>query len=155
MKSVLTRLVTCAALVATVSLVTACGGEVPGPEAEIRAWVDAMQEDAENERRREILSRISEGYTDRRGNDKEAINNILRAWFLRRDGITMLVSIEDVEVIAETAAKVRLTVGMAGMGADRFGVSADAYRFELELGDGNDGWELLSARWGELGASLE
>ena len=159
MKTVPTRLarriLLTLALAATAPLVTGCGGEEIGPEAEIRAWVDAMQEDAENERRRDILSRISEGYTDRRGNDKEAINNVLRAWFLRKDGITMLVSVEDIEVIADTAANVRLTVGMAGTGAGMFGISADAYRFELELGDSDDGWELLSARWGELGAPLE
>ena len=101
-----------------------------------------------------MLSRIAEGYTDSRGNDREDINNTLRVWFLRRDGITLLVNIEDIEVIADTAARVRLTVGMAGTAEGTFSFSADAYRFELELGDGDDGWELLSARWGELGQPL-
>lgn len=159
MKTASTRIVERAPIVSTLLTATilaaGCGGDEVGPEAEIRAWIEAMQDDAENERRREILSRISEGYTDRRGNDKESINNALRAWFLRKDGITTLVNIEDIEVVADTAANVRLTVGMAGTGAGRFGISADAYRFELELGDGDDGWELLSARWGELGAPME
>ncbi|MEO1203327.1 MAG: hypothetical protein AAFX10_11500 [Pseudomonadota bacterium] len=144
-----------AALLATAVFLTGCGGEQAGPEAEIRAWIAAMQDDVENERRRDILSRVADDYTDRRGNDKEAINNVLRAWFLRKDGITTLVSIDDIEVIADTAANVQLTVGMAGTGADMFGISADAYRFELELGDGDDGWELMSARWGELGTPLK
>jgi hypothetical protein len=149
------RAVVVSTLLAATAVVSGCGGDQVGPEAEIRAWVAAMQDDAENERRREILSRISEGYADRRGNDKDSINNVLRAWFLRKDGITTLVNIEDIEVIADTAANVRLTVGMAGTGAGTFGILADAYRFELELGDGDDGWELLSARWGELGAPPE
>ena len=155
MKSASTRIGILLALTLVTGLVAGCGGERIGPEAEIRAWVDAMQEDAENEKRRQIMARIAEGYTDARGNDWERINGTLRVWFLKRDGITLLVNIEEIDVIAETAANVVLTVGMAGTGAGVFGISADAYRFELELSDGDDGWELLSARWGELGKPLE
>jgi len=154
MKSALTRIMSSVALVLVTMAVTACGGERIGPEAEIREWIDAMQQDAEEERRRSIIKRIAEGYTDARGNSRDHIDGMLRAWFLRRDGITLLVNIEEIEVIADTAANVRLTVGMAGTGAGVFGISADAYRFDLELGADDDGWELLSARWGELGATL-
>jgi hypothetical protein len=143
------------ALLTIVLGVASCGGEHLGPEAEIRAWVDAMQQDAEDEKRRSIIDRIAEGYADGRGNSRDDIDRMLKLWFLRRDGITLLVNIEDIEVIADTAANVRLTVGMAGTGAGVFGISADAYRFELELGAGGGDWELLSARWGELGVPLE
>lgn len=155
MRSAPTPIVRLGVLLTIALLVTACGGERIGPEAEIRAWVDAMQQDAEDERRRSIMKRIAEGYADGRGNSRDDIDGMLRVWFLRRDGITLLVNIEDIEVIADTAANVRLTVGMAGTGAGVFGVSADAYRFELELVAGEDDWELLSARWGELGGTLE
>ena len=153
MTSTLTRIGIAVLVLATMTA-AGCGGERIGPEAEIRAWVDAMQQDAEQEKRRSIMARIADGYTDGRGNRKSDIDGTLRVWFLRRDGITLLVNIEDIEIIADTAAKVRLTVGMAGTGAGVFGISADAYRFELELGRGDDDWELLSARWGELGEGL-
>lgn len=151
----LTRMTILPACLIAGLLAAGCGGDDVGPEAEIRAWVDAMQQFAENEERRKILARIADGYTDGRGNSRDDINNTLRLWFLRHDGITLLVKIEDIEVIAETAARVQLTVGMAGTGGGTLGFSADAYRFELELGDGDDGWELLSARWGELGQPLK
>ena len=151
----LTRMTVLPTCVIAVLLAAGCGADDVGPEAEIRAWVDAMQQYAEQEERRKILARIADGYADGRGNSRDDINNTLRVWFLRHDGITLLVNIEDIEIIAETAASVQLTVGMAGAGAGTFGISADAYRFELELGDGGDGWELLSARWGELGQPLK
>jgi hypothetical protein len=132
-----------------------CGGKREGPEAEIRAWLDEMQAAAEDERRGDIVDRIAEGYTDTRGNSRDQIDNTLRALFFRSDGITLFVDVEEIEVFAETAAEVRLTVAMAGTGAGAFGISADAYRFELELGYTGSDWELLSARWGELGESLK
>lgn len=155
MRSALTPIALPGALIMIALAAAGCGGERIGPEAEIRAWVDAMQQDAEEEKRRSIIKRIAEGYTDGRGNGRDDIDGMLRVWFLRRDGITLLVNIEDIEIIADSAANVRLTVGMAGTGGGIFGISADAYRFELELGVGDDDWELLSARWGELGDPLE
>jgi hypothetical protein len=151
MRSILTR---GAALVLIATGLTGCGETRAGPEAEIRAWIDEMQAAAEDERRRDIVARIAEGYTDGRGNSREDVDNTLRGWFFRTDGITLLVDVEDIEIIADTAARVRLMVGMAGTGVGAFGISADAYRFELELGYTGDDWELLSARWGELGQPL-
>jgi hypothetical protein len=43
---------------------------------------------------------------------------------------------------------------MAGRNDGVLGFSADAYKFELELErDGNE-WQLISARWGELGKEM-
>jgi hypothetical protein len=33
-------------------------------------------------------------------------------------------------------------------------LSADAYRFELELEKQDEGWRLIGARWGEVGQPL-
>ena len=155
MRSIGTRVAACAVIALTTIGLAGCGEQRAGPEAEIRAWIDEMQAAAEDERRRHIVSHIAEGYTDGRGNSRDDIDNTLRALFFRADGITLLIDIEDITVMADTAATVSLTVGMAGTGVGAFGFSADAYRFELELVYTGDDWELLSARWGELGESLE
>ena len=136
-------------------LLVACGGERSAPEEEIRAWIDAVHQAAEDKDRRAIVERISEAYTDGRGNSREDIENTLRVMFLRQGTIVLLPTIDSIEVIDGTAANVAVTVGMAGTNQGALGLSADAYRFELELERGDSDWLLISARWGELGTQPE
>ena len=96
----------------------------------------------------------SESYADARGNERSDIENLLRIYFLRQQKIALLTSIEQITVYADTAAKIELTVGMAGINDSVLGLSADAYRFELELEKDADEWLLISARWGELGEEM-
>ncbi len=138
-----------------VVLLAACGGESSAPEDEIRAWVDAVHVAAEEKDRRAIIERISEAYVDGRGNSRDDVENMLRVMFLRQDTIVLLPSIDSIEIIDGTVADVELTVGMAGTNQSVLGLSADAYRFELELERGNSDWTLISARWGELGTQPE
>jgi hypothetical protein len=44
---------------------------------------------------------------------------------------------------------------MAGTNDGVLGFSADAYRFELELEKDGDDWQLIAARWGELGDEIK
>ncbi len=110
---------------------------------------------AEEKDRRAIIERISEAYVDGRGNSRDDVENMLRVMFLRQDTIVLLPSIDSIEIIDGTVADVELTVGMAGTNQSVLGLSADAYRFELELERGNSDWTLISARWGELGTQPE
>ena len=136
-------------------LLVACGGERSEPEEEIRAWIDAMHMAAEAKDRRAMMDRISESYVDGRGNSREDIENTIRLIFLRQATISVFPTIDSIEVIDGTAANVELTVGMAGTNQSALGLSADAYRFELELERGDSDWMLISARWGELGTQPE
>jgi hypothetical protein len=112
------------------------------------------EEAAEAKERRALIGMISPDYTDARGNERSDIENILRAYFFRQNSISLLINIEDVRLIAGSAAEIDLTVGMAGQNDGVFGFSADAYRFEMELMKEGDDWLLISARWGELGEEL-
>lgn len=140
--------------VAGLLVLAACGGDDSSPESEIRAWVAAMQSAAEEKNRGDLLDGISTAYTDTRGHSRDDINDLLRVYFLRQNTIALLTSIDEVRVIGETAAEVELTVGMAGTNDRALGISADAYRFELELENDGDDWLLISARWGALGDPL-
>ena len=113
-----------------------------------------VEEAAEAKERRELISMISPDYTDSRDNERPDIENMLRAYFFRQNSISLLTNIEDVRLIADSAAEIELTVGMAGQNDGVFGLSADAYRFEMELMKEGDDWLLISARWGELGDEL-
>jgi hypothetical protein len=97
---------------------------------------------------------LAENYADTRGNDRNAIDQTLRFWFLRQDSIVLISNIEDIRISGETAALVTLTAGMAGSNDAAFGFTADAYRFELELESDGDEWLLVAARWGELGQKV-
>ena len=79
---------------------------------------------------------------------------MLRAYFFRQNRIGLLTRIEEITVYDDTAAKIVMTVGMAGTNDGVLGFSADAYRFALELEKPADEWQLIAARWGELGHEL-
>lgn len=129
----------------------ACSGE-RGPEEQVRAWIDTGVEAAENKSRRDLVAMISPAYVDARGNSRADIENMLRLYFLRAQTVSLLPHISDVRLVADGVAEVELTVGMAGATDSVLGFSADAYRFELELERDGDDWQLISARWAEIGA---
>ncbi|MDH3362567.1 MAG: hypothetical protein OEM50_06945 [Gammaproteobacteria bacterium] len=135
-------------------LLCACGGPSAGPEEELREWVSRGVTAAENGERRILVGMISPAYADARGNDRDRLENILRAYFLRMSNIRLLTAIDEINVIGDSAAELLLTVGMAGTHDGVLGFSADAYRFSLELENDGDEWVLISARWGELGEEL-
>ena len=139
---------------ACIVVLSACGGPEAGPEEQVRQWLARGEEAAEAKERRALIGMISPDYTDTRGNDRPDIENILRAYFFRQNSISLLINIEDVRLIADSAARIDLTVGMAGQNDGVLGFSADAYRFEMELMKEGDDWLLISARWGELGEEL-
>ena len=97
---------------------------------------------------------ISEAYADASGNERGDIENMLRVYFLRQHKIGLLTKIEEITIYDDTAAKLNMTVGMAGTNDGVFGFSADAYSFELELEKNGDDWQLIAARWGEIGDEL-
>ena len=133
---------------------SACGGPAAAPEEQLRAWVTAGAVAAKDKNRRELVSMVSESYADARGNGRDDIDNLFRVYFLRQQKIALLTSIDQITVYDDTAAKIEMTVGMAGMNDSVLGLSADAYRFELELEKDTDEWQLISARWGELGEEM-
>lgn len=145
----LTRTLCALTLVALV--LGGCSEPASEPEEELRAWVaDGMEAAREKERRR-LVGMISSSYADARGNERGDIENLLRVYFLRMSNIQLLSTIEEITVYDDTAAKILMTIGMAGTHGGVLGFSADAYRFEFELEKESDDWQLIAARWGELG----
>lgn len=153
MMALLTRIASRSAPVVLAVSLAGCSGEQVGPEAELRAWVDEVHKAAEAKDRGAILDRISPAYADARGNSRDDVSDMLRLYFLRANRVEFVPAIDSIDVMAGTAADVALTVGMAGTDHGRFALRADAYRFELELEFADGDWQLISARWAELGQS--
>ena len=153
MRNSLTRALFTACLFALTA--SGCGGEPKSaPEEELRAWVDAGLEAAEAKERRRLVGMVSPAYTDSRGNERSDIEELLRFYMFRQNRIALLPDIEEITVYDDTAAMIVMTVAMAGTNDSILGFSADAYRFAFELEKDGDEWQLISARWGELGDEL-
>lgn len=135
-------------------LAAGCGGGADTPEEEVRAWVAAAEEEAEARDRRALIKRVADGYIDGRGNNRDSVDKLFRYYFLRQQSVVLLSNIETIEVFGDTAAEVALTVGMAGSSGG-LNLSADAWRFELELEKREGDWLLIGARYGALGEELQ
>jgi hypothetical protein len=132
----------------------ACGEPPAPPEEALRAWLSAAELEAEAKDRGALVERISEAYTDTRGNSRADLDRLFRLLFLRQNSVSLLVDIETINVLGDSAAEIELKVGMAGANSSILGFSADAYRFELDLHLEDEQWKLIGARWGELGGQL-
>ncbi len=140
-----------AAAAALCACMTGCQ-DLPGaPEEAVREWVRQGTELAREKNRRGLLDMVSRDYADARGNDREAIGELLRFYFLRTGTVALVTRIESLQVVRDSAAELTLIAGMAGTNEGVFGFSADAYRFEMELERRSGDWLLIGARWGELG----
>lgn len=144
----------CVIAVVLSSLLGACGGPGVGVEEQVRQWVSSAEEAAEARERRALLDLISPAYQDGHNYDRDDIDEMLRAYFLRRTSVELITSIDEVRLYGDSAAEIDLTLGLAGANDGVFGFSADAYNFQLELVlDGSD-WLLIAARWSALGGDL-
>ena len=141
-------------VVLLVCVAQGCSEPASAPEEELRAWVDRGIDAAEAKERRQLMGMVAKAYVDARGNERDDIDGLLRVYFLRQNNITLLPKIEEITIYDETAGKIVMTVGMAGTNDGVLGFSADAYRFALELEKDANEWQLISARWGELGDEL-
>ncbi len=136
------------------ALLSACGGPSAGPEEALHHWVANAKTAAEDLDRRSLIATISENYADARGNDRDAIDKLLRFYFLRQKAVVLVMKIDEMRIIDDTAAEILLTVAGVGTTSRALGVNADAYQFSLELEMDDDEWMLIGARWGELGQKL-
>ncbi len=123
----------------------------PAPEQAVRARVNDAAAAFEAGDRRKLLGMISGNYADSRGHERDDIDRLLRLHFLRNPEPTVAAKIDDVTIIADTAAGVSLTAGMVGDDGGTFGFRADAWNLELELEKDGDDWLLIGARWSGLG----
>jgi len=137
----------CASLVA-------CGAPASEPEEALRQWVADAEAAAEDRDRRGLVAMVSENYADGRGNNRDAVNNLLRLYFLRQKSVVLVMKIDELTVIDETAAQLLVTAAGVGTTTRALGVNADSYQFSLELEKSDDEWMLIGARWGEPGQEL-
>ncbi len=136
------------------ALLLACGGPPTGSEEALRQWIADAEAAAEDLDRRGLVAMVSDSYADARGNDRDAVSRLLGFYFLRQKSVILVMKIDSLTVIDETAAEILVTAAGAGTTTRSLGLNANAYQFSLELEKDDDKWMLIGARWGELGQEL-
>ncbi len=130
-------------------LLPACSDD-DSPEAQIRSYIAAGVEAAESRSSSDLAEMIDTAYLDRRGYNKKQLTSLMRAYFFRHKNIHLFTRIEQIELLAENQAQVRMHVAMAGSviaGVDALSaLRARIYTFDLMLAK-QDEWQLRQASW--------
>lgn len=137
---------------ALVLALAACSGQPESLETEIRAFIAQAQAAAEERNARELRALIAEDYVDVRGNNRQAIEKLIRLHLFRNQSIHVLTRVRAIEFPEPERALVTVMTALAGRpvaSADELaGLNADLYRFDLELiRRGKDDWQVRHAAW--------
>lgn len=131
--------------------VAACSRDASSPEAEIRALVAQAQTAAEARDVQSLRALLADDYADPQGHDRKALENLLRLHVLRNQSIHLFTRIGDIAFPQPDHATVRVAAAMAGRpvaSADELvGITADLYRFDLELVRRDGEWQVQRAAW--------
>ena len=130
---------------------TACSDGDLTPEEQIEKLITRIEEGVEARELGEIKEAVSDDYKDARQQDKKALVNLARFYFLRHQAIHLYTKIGSIDLIDEDNAKVVVYVGMAGSpvaeGESFAALSADLHRFEADLRLEDGDWRLMAAQW--------
>lgn len=129
----------------------ACSSGQDSPEAQVRALLQRCEAAAEKKESAALRQMISEKYADSQGQDKKAVEAILRYYFLRNESIHLLTRIRQISFPKPDIAQVDVMVAMAGQPIADAGqlerLRADLHRFEITLADENKEWKVIRAEW--------
>lgn len=141
-------------------LLPGCRGERASPEAEVRALINSAVTAAEQKSIGTLKDSISEKYADDQGQNKRAVEGLLRLHFLRNETVHLYVHIQSVTLPQPERAQATVLVAMAGVpiaSAQELPLlRADLHRFEIDFVRENKTWRVQRAAWrrAELGEFL-
>jgi len=149
----MTRLIWRIALLGIVvsMLLPGCRGERTSPEAEVRAQINSAVAAAEQKNIGILKNIISKQYTDGQGQNKQAVEGLLRLHFLRQETIHLYAHIQSVTLPQPDRAKATVLVAMAGVPIAAVqelpALRADLFRFEIDFAREKKTWRVQSASW--------
>ena len=137
-------------LVWAIILLQACSETTKSPEDEIRDFIQSSVEAAENRDLDSLNDLVHDNYLDKNGYNRQRLGGLLRAYIFRHKEIYLFTKIEEIDLLADNEAVVRLYVAMAGSVISDIdaiaALRAQIYEFELQLIKEND-WLLHQASW--------
>lgn len=136
--------------------ILSCSQDAESPESQIRRFIAAGIEAAENRNGEALQDMLHISYRDERGYDRKRLAGWLRVYLLRHKNIHLFSKIDRIEVINDSQARVSMHVAMAGSviaSADALAsLRARIYRFELDLVRQPE-WQLQHASWAPAAAA--
>ncbi|HYA37291.1 MAG TPA: hypothetical protein VEI74_03345 [Candidatus Methylomirabilis sp.] len=145
------RAILFAALAATSLLPVSCSSAKDTPEAQVRALIARAETAAEQKDLAALRSMISDKYADSEGQDKKAIEAVLRFYFLRNQSIHLFTRIQAITFPEPSRARAVALVAMAGRpikGEQELErLHADLNRFVVTLARENTEWRVVTAEW--------
>jgi hypothetical protein len=95
--------------IVVVILVSACGSRT-SDENQVRAVIDAAETAAEDRDASDVIDHVTSDYSDSNGYDRAQLQNFLRAYFLARPKLELLVRIESLEFPVAGLGRARIAV---------------------------------------------
>ena len=124
-------------LVSLLVFVQACEDSPYSPEDEIRQFIKTGVEAAEERSIDNLALLVDESYLDAKSYNKKRLGSLLGVYFFRHRNIHLFTRINEIELLNENQASVRLQVAMAGSEITDVSVlsavRAQIYSFELQL----------------------
>lgn len=138
-------------LLSVASFTGACSSERDSPEAQVRALLAQGEAAAEKKESGVLRQLISEKYSDSQGQDKKAVEAILRYYFLRNQSIHLFTRIRQINFPQPDLAQADVMVAMAGQpisdAEELERLRADLHRFEITLAREDGEWKVMRAEW--------
>jgi hypothetical protein len=117
-------------------LLAACGGP-DTPEERARAFIDQVAESASERAWRAFDAYVADDYGDERGLDKAAVLGLVTRYILANQRIYVFKRVADLRVQDPAHVSAVVYAALAGQPVERVedlaGMTADLYRFEIEL----------------------
>ncbi|MHB1142431.1 MAG: hypothetical protein ACYC1T_11850 [Sulfuricaulis sp.] len=129
----------------------ACSSERDSPETQVRALLAQGETAAEKKESAVLRQMVSEKYADSQGQDKKAVEAMLRFYFLRNQSIHLFTRIRQISFPQPDLAQADVMVAMAGQpisdAEELERLRADLHRFEITLARENGEWKVTRAEW--------
>jgi hypothetical protein len=140
---------------ALIVLLAGCRSEQASPEAQLRALIQSAATAAEQKDIGTLRDLLSDRYADEHGQDKRAVERLLRIHFLRNESVHLLTRVQSVTLMQPDQAQAVVLVAMAGVPiaseAELAGLRADLHRFEVDFVREDKAWRARRAAWRRTG----
>lgn len=133
-------------------LLSACSDEPLTPEQELRAVLEAGEQEVEARDLMAVMERVDPEYRDERQRDWRQLRALLAGYFFRHADVYVFSQVGSVEVLQPDRAEVVLFAGLAGSAEEASGplsgLRGQLLRFDMTFRRlDQDDWRLLTAGW--------